>query len=82
MVLLFVIEETESACVRSEAINANPSPDNSNKTDKPKAMKDVAKETEEVSDVVKTLRQRREDMANKEEKKLQEEKERYRDTSS
>lgn len=63
-------DEAESICTNSEAINSNPA--TKDKTDKPKATKDC----QEMSEVVKVLRQRREDMANKIERKQQEENER------
>lgn len=69
-VSLIVEDEAESLCTTSEAINSNPA--TKDKTDKPKATKD----SQEMSEVVKVLRQRREDMANKIERKQQEENER------
>ena len=77
-----VIKETESSCVNSEAASANPTPDNSSKTSEQKATKEAAKSAvakkgnEEVSEVVKVLRSRREDMANKREQQEKEKLER------
>ena len=69
-VSLILEDEAESLCTNSEGINSNPA--TKDKTDKPKATKD----SQEMSEVVKVLRQRREDMANKIERKQQEENER------
>jgi len=82
MFFVCVKDETESTCTSAEAITANQAPENSTKTDEQKAVKEVMKNqsskkvNEEVSEVVITMRKRREEMANKQEKKLKEEKER------
>ncbi|KAL9979827.1 hypothetical protein ACROYT_G017544 [Oculina patagonica] len=79
-------KETGSECTNSENINVSPGTERSNKTEdcKTEEKKTVngkkeipAKEqNKEVSEVVKAMRKRREDMASKDEKKLKEENER------
>ncbi len=81
---VFVCVETGSEY--SEKVDASPGTETSNKTEECKAedkktengKKEIpAKEqNKEVSEVVKAMRKRREDMAAKDEKKLKEEKER------
>ena len=79
--MFFVIGEsqTESSHTNSEAAAAvNPSSENAGKNGEQKPTKDAGtkKDAEEVSEVVKAMRKRREDMANKQENKLKEEKDR------
>ena len=81
--LLLVTGETESSHTNSEvAASVSPASENSSKDGKQKATKETTKDagtkkdSEEVSDVVKAMRKRREDMANKEERKVKEEKDR------
>lgn len=87
IVCIFVFVEPEDLeCTNSESINVSPGTETSNKTEDCKTEeKKTANEkkeiptkeqNKEVSEVVKTLRQRREDMAAKDEKKLGKEKER------
>lgn len=85
---VFVFVETGSECVNSEPVSVSPETEKSNKIEEKKAQekkKEVAPTVEqdsEVSEVLKTLRKRREDMAAKhiihpvDEKKLKEEEER------
>ena len=81
--MFLVTGETESSHTNSEAAaSVNPASENSSKDGEQKATKETTKDagtkkdSEEVSDVVKAMRKRREDMANKEERKLKEEKDR------
>ena len=81
--MFLVTGETESSHTNPEAAaSVSPASEHSSKNGEQKATKKTTKDTgtkkdsEEVSDVVKAMRKRREDMANKEERKLKEEKDR------
>ena len=82
-VLFLVTGETESSHTNSEAAaSVSTASEKSSKNGEQKATKETTKDAgtnkdaEEVSEVVKAMRKRREDMANKEERKMKEEKDR------
>lgn len=83
---IFVCVETGSECTNSEKVDASPGTETSNKTEDYKTEEKktengkkempAKEEKKEVSEFVKAMRKRREDMAAKDEKKLEMEKER------
>ena len=80
-VCIYVCVETGPECCNVEKISLLSGTETSNKNvEKKKANAKIEiparEQSKEVSEVVKTLRKRREDMAGKDEKKLKEEKER------
>ena len=82
----FVFVETTTDCTNSETIIVSPGTETSNKTEEKKPAKEkkevtTKEQSEDVSEVVKTMRKRREDMAAKhtgivDETKLKEEQKR------
>ena len=78
-VCICVCIETGPECGTGEKISLKPGTETSNKSVEKKITNskiEIPEKNKEVSEVVKTLRKRREEMAGKEERKLKEEKER------
>lgn len=80
-VCICVCVETGSECGNMEKVSLHPGTETSNNTVEKKITISkieipVKEQSKEVSEVIKTMRKRREDMATKDEKKLKEEKER------
>ena len=77
-VCICVCIETGPECGNGEKVSLKPGTETSNKSVEKKITNkiEIPEKNKEVSEVVKTLRKRREEMAGKEERKLKEEKER------